>query len=392
VVGGKRESVEILTAVRDFVQEEVSPVANKLEHADEYPKDLVRRMRDLGLFGVAISKEHGGLGLDLTTYALIIMELSRGWMSFAGILNSHFVSAWMIDRFGTEEQKQRYLPRMARGDIRAAISMTEPHAGSDLQAIKTHAVRHGNEYTVQGEKMWCTNGLRAAIVMLLAKTDLRAVPRHKGMTTFIIEKKPNIFQQPGLTIPPLLEKLGYRGIEGTRLLFEGFRTPASSVLGGEEGWGFKQFMAGIELGRINVAARAVGLATASFEAAIDHARRREAFGRPIAQHQAVQLKLADMATRIRASRLLTLEAARKKDAGERADLDAGMAKLFATETAQAAALESMRIHGGVSYLQDLDVERYYRDAPVLIIGEGSNEIQRLVIARRLLEMTDASDY
>jgi alkylation response protein AidB-like acyl-CoA dehydrogenase len=312
-------------------------------------------------------------------------------MSLSGVLNTHFISAWMIKEHGTEEQRRRYLPRMATGELHFAYSMTEPHAGSDVQAIRTRAVRDGDEYVITGQKMWATNGLRSGAVMLLAKTDPDADPPHRGMTAFIVEKEPGAAEQPGLTIPPPLRKPGYKGVESTELVFDGFRTPASSILGGEEreGEGFKQFMGGIELGRVNIAARAVGIAQAAFEAAIRYAQEREAFGKPIAHHQAIQLKLAQMATKIEASRLLMVEAARKKDAGERADLEAGMAKLFATETAEEVALEAMRIHGGYGYSQEYVVERIYRDAPVLILGEGSNEIQQLLIARRLLERYEA---
>jgi butyryl-CoA dehydrogenase len=381
------EQQEIVAAIRTFVERDVVPVASDLEHADEYPTELVETMRELGLFGVTIPEEYGGLGLDLTTYALIQVELSRGWMSLSGVLNTHFISAWMIERFGTAEQRQRYLPRMAGGELHFAYSMTEPHAGSDVQAIRTRAVRDGDEYVITGQKTWATNGLRSSGVMLLAKTDPDADPPHRGMTAFVLEKEPNVHEQPGLTVSKPLRKLGYKGVESTELVFDGFRTPAGSVLGGEgkEGQGFKQFMGGIELGRVNIAARAVGIAQAAFEAAIRYAQEREAFGKPIAHHQAIQLKLAQMATKIEASRLLMLEASRKKDAGERADLEAGMAKLFATETAEEVALEAMRIHGGYGYSQEYPVERLYRDAPVLILGEGSNEIQQLLIARRLLE-------
>ena len=289
--------------------------------------------------------------------------------------------------YGTEEQRERYLPRMATGELRFAYSMTEPHAGSDVQAIRTRAVRDGDEWVIDGRKMWATNGLRAGAVMLLAVTDPDAEPRHRGMTAFVVEKEPGVEEQPGLTIPGTLKKLGYKGVETTELVFDGFRTPGTSVLGGEEGIGrgFAQFMGGIELGRVNIAARAVGIATRAFEEAIRYAQQRETFGKPIAQHQAVQLKLAQMATKIEAARLLTLQAAERKSAGERADLEAGMAKLFATETAEEVALEAMRIHGGYGYSEEFVVERIYRDAPVLILGEGSNEIQQLVIARRLLE-------
>jgi alkylation response protein AidB-like acyl-CoA dehydrogenase len=381
------EQREILATIQAFVERDVLPVASQLEHADEYPTELVETMKELGLFGVTIPEEYGGLGLDLTTYACIQVELSRGWMSLSGVLNTHFISAWMISTHGTEAQRSRYLPRMATGELHFAYSMTEPHAGSDVQAIRTRAVREGDEYVITGQKMWATNGLRSGGVMLLAKTDPGADPPHRGMTAFILEKEPGRAEQPGLTIPAPLRKLGYKGVESTELVFDGFRTPASSVLGGveQEGQGFRQFMGGIELGRVNIAARAVGIAQAAFDAAIRYAQEREAFGKPIAHHQAIQLKLAQMATKIEASRLLMLEAARKKDAGERADLEAGMAKLFATETAEEVALEAMRIHGGYGYSQEYLVERIYRDAPVLILGEGSNEIQQLVIARRLLE-------
>jgi butyryl-CoA dehydrogenase len=378
---------EVVAAVREWVEREVYPVASEYEHADEYPTPLVEDMKRMGLFGVTIPEEYGGLGLDLLTYVLIQIELSRGWMSLSGVMNTHFISAWMIRTYGTDEQRQRYLPRMATGELRFAYSMTEPHAGSDVQAIRTRAVRDGDEYVIKGQKMWATNGLRAGAIMLLAVTDPEAEPRHRGMTAFVLEKEPGRASQPGLEIGPPLRKLGYKGVESVELAFDGLRTPTSSVLGGAAGEnaGFAYFMGGIELGRVNIAARAVGIATRAFEEAIAYAQQREAFGKPIAQHQAVQLKLAQMATKIEAARLLTMQAAEQKNAGERADLEAGMAKLFATETAEEVALEAMRIHGGAGYSQELVVERIYRDAPVLILGEGSNEIQQLVIARRLLE-------
>jgi alkylation response protein AidB-like acyl-CoA dehydrogenase len=381
------ERTEIVAAVRDWVEREVYPVASTYEHADEFPAALVEQMKGLGLFGVTVPQEYGGLGLDLTTYALIQVELSRGWMSLSGVLNTHFISAWMIKTFGTEEQRERYLPRMASGELRSAYSMTEPHAGSDVQAIRTRAVREGDDWVITGQKMWATNGLRAGMLTLLAVTDPDAEPRHRGLTAFVLEKEADVAEQPGLTIPPPLKKLGYKGVESTELIFDGFRAPADAVLGGAAGVGegFKYFMGGVELGRVNIAARAVGIATRAFEEAIRYAQERETFGKPIAQHQAIQLKLAQMATKIEASRLLMTQAAEKKDAGERADLEAGMAKWFATETAEEVALEAMRIHGGYGYSQEFVVERLYRDAPVLILGEGSNEIQQLVIARRLLE-------
>jgi butyryl-CoA dehydrogenase len=384
------EQDEIVAAVRDFVDRELVPAASKLEHADEYPAALIDGMRELGLFALVIPEAYGGLGLDLETYALVNVELSRGWMSLSGVLNGHFVAAWMIEAFGTDAQKERLLPRMARGEVRAAFAMTEPHAGSDLQAIRTVAVRDGDEYVVTGQKTWITNALRAAIVMLLAKTDPAADPPHRGMTTFVVEKEPERSHQTGLVVGPPMEKLGYKGIETCELVFDGFRLPTDAVLGAEEGHGFKQFMAAIELGRINIAARGVGIATAALEAAIRYAKEREAFGRPIAEHQAIQLKLAQMATKIEAARQLTLYAARRKDSGARADLEAAMAKLFASEVAAEVALDAMRVHGGYGYSPEFVVERIYRDAPLLILGEGTNEIQQLVIARRCSSATARS--
>ena len=381
------EQREIVAAVRAFVDRDVIPVASELEHRDEYPAALVRTMRELGLFGTTIPEEYGGLGLGLDTYALIVAELSRGWVTLSGILNGSFIAAAMLRLHGTEEQRARYLPRLASGEVRASFSMTEPHAGSDVQAIRTLAVRDGDDYVITGQKLWVTNGWRSGIVMLLAKTDPHADPPHRGMTGFVIEKEPET-SPPGLQIPmPGLGKLGYRGVESTELVFDGFRTPAASVLGGAEGVGrgFKYFMSGIEVGRVNVAARGVGIAQAALEDALRYAREREAFGKPIAHHQAVQLMIAKMATRAEAARLLTVQAARRKASGERADLEAGMAKLFATEAAQENALDCMRIHGGYGYSVEYRPERYYRDAPLLLIGEGSNEIQQLIIARRLLE-------
>jgi butyryl-CoA dehydrogenase len=381
------EQQDILRTIRDFVDRDVLPNASRYDHADEFPTPLVETMKELGLFGTTIPEEYGGLGLDLVTYALIVKELSRGWISLSGIVNTHFMASFMIKTFGTDEQRDRLLPRMARGEIRSAFSMTEPHAGSDVQAIRTRAVLDGDDYVVNGQKMWVTNGLRADIVMLLAVTDPDAQPRHRGMTTLIVEKEPGVAQMPGLTIPPPLKKLGYKGVESTELVFEGLRVPAGNVLGGSEqvGRGFKQFMAGIELGRVNVAARALGIAESAFENAIRYAQEREAFGKPISNHQLVQAKIAQMGTKIRAAELLILDAAARKETGERADLEAGMAKLFATEIAEEVALDAMRIHGGYGYSQEYPIERLYRDAPLLLIGEGSNEIQQLVIARRLLE-------
>jgi alkylation response protein AidB-like acyl-CoA dehydrogenase len=381
------EQREIVEVIRDFVDRDVLPNASTYDHADEFPEPLVATMREMGLFGVTIPEQYGGLGLDLETYVLVVKELSRGWISLSGVINTHFMAAWMINTYGTDEQKARYLPSMATGELRSAYSMTEPHAGSDVQAIRTRAVREGDEFVISGQKMWVTNGLRAGMVMLLAVTDSDASPRHRGMTAFIVEKEPDVAEQPGLVVPPKLKKLGYKGVESTELVFDGFRTPASSVLGGEEqlGSGFKQFMAAVELGRVNVAARGVGVAECALDVAVRYAREREAFGKPIAQHQAIQLKIAQMATRLRAAELLTRDAARLKSTGARSDLEAGMAKLLATEAALANAMDAMRIHGGYGYSQEYVVERLYRDAPLLILGEGTNEILQLLIARRLIE-------
>ncbi len=383
------EQQEIVATVREFVDRDVIPVASDLDHRDEFPDALVETMKALGLFGTTIPEEYGGLGLGLDTYALILIELSRGWVTLPGIMNGSFIASWMLRNHGTEEQRQAWLPRLATGEVRAAFSMTEPHAGSDVQAIRTTAVRDGDDFVLTGQKMWVTNGWRSGLVMLLAKTDTDAVPAHEGITGFLVEKEPET-EPPGLQIPmPALKKLGYKGVESTELLFDGFRVPATSVLGGEAGvgQGFKYFMSGIEVGRVNVAARGAGLARAALDDALRYAKEREAFGKPIGSHQAVQMMLAKMATRAEASRLLVVQAAQAKARGERADLEAGMAKYFATESAQENALDCMRIHGGYGYSLELRPERYYRDAPLLLIGEGSNEIQQLIIARRLLERT-----
>ena len=381
------EQQEIVAAVREFVDRDVIPVASELDHRDEFPTALVETMKGLGLFGTTIPEAYGGLGLGLDTYALILVELARGWATLPGIMNGSFIASWMLRMHGTEEQRQTLLPKLASAEIRAAFSMTEPHAGTDVQAIRTTAVRDGDEYVISGQKMWVTNGWRSGIIMLLAKTDPAAVPAHTGMTGFIVEKEPETEPQ-GLQIPmPGPKKLGYKGVESTELVFDGFRVPEASVLGGEAGigQGFKYFMSGIEVGRVNVAARGAGLARAALDDALVYAKEREAFGKPIGSHQAVQLMLAKMATRAEAARLLVVQAAQAKARGERADLEAGMAKYFATEAAQENALDCMRIHGGYGYSLEFRPERYYRDAPLLLIGEGSNEIQQLIIARRLLE-------
>jgi len=370
---------EIVGAVRRFVERDVLPVASELEHRNEYPQQLVDRMKELGLFGATIPQEYGGLGLDYTTYAMVVEELCRGWMSLSGVLNTHLILAFLLNAHGTEEQKRRYLPALASGEHRGALCLTEPHAGSDVQRIRTTAVRKGDAYVLNGTKMFITNARTATLYATAAKTDRSADPPYKGISMFVVEKG------PGVTVSRDIAKLGYKGIETCEVCFEDCTVPAANLIGGKEGEGFRQVMSGLEVGRINIAARAVGVARAAFECAIRYAQQREAFGKPICQHQAIQLKLADMATKIEAARLLTHHAAAKKDRGERCDLEAGMAKLFASETCEEVSLEAMRILGGYGYTQEFPVERYYRDAPLMIIGEGTNEIQRLVIARQLLE-------
>jgi alkylation response protein AidB-like acyl-CoA dehydrogenase len=378
------EQRDIVDVVRQFTDEQIVPVASKLEHDDVFPDEIVAGLRELGLFGFTIPEEYGGLGLDLTTYALAVSELARGWMSISGIINTHFIVANMLMRDGTDEQKQRFLPRMATGELRCAFSMTEPECGSDVQAIRATAVRDGDDYLVNGQKMWVTNGLRSGLVALLVKTDPAADPPHRGMSCLLVEKTPCESSEGGLTIPPQLEKLGYKGVETTELVFADHRVPAANLLGGTEGHGFAQMMSGVEVGRVNVAARGVGVAQRAFDIAIRYAQEREAFGRPIARHQGIQFKLAEMATKIEAARLLMLSAARKKDAGERSDVEAGMAKLYASEICHEVVEDAFRIHGGYAYSKEYEIERLYRDAPMLLIGEGTSEIQKLIIARGLL--------
>jgi alkylation response protein AidB-like acyl-CoA dehydrogenase len=370
---------EIVSTVRRFVEREVMPVASELEHRDEYPHALVDRLKELGLFGATIPPEYGGLGLDVSTYAMVVEELCRGWMSLSGVLNTHLMLAFMLKTHGTDEQKERYLPAMATGSERGALCLTEPHAGSDVQRIRTTATRDGDDYVLNGSKMFITNARYGTLYAIAAKTDTHADPPYRGMSMFVGEKG------PGLTVSRDLKKLGYKGLETCEVNFEDYRVPVGNLLGGEEGKGFFQVMSGLEVGRINIAARAVGVGRAAFEQAIKYAQERETFGKPIAEHQAIQLKLADMATKLEAARLLTYQAAEKKDRGDRCDLEAGMAKLFASEACLEIATEAMRILGGYGYTQEFPVERYFRDAPLLIIGEGTNEIQRLVIARQLLQ-------
>jgi alkylation response protein AidB-like acyl-CoA dehydrogenase len=383
----------ICEMVRQFADEQIIPNAEHYDHEDEFPEPIVEQMKELGLFGVTIPEEYDGMGLDLTTYAMIVEELSRGWISISGIVNTHFIGSYLLMKFGTEEQKQKYLPRMATGEIRAAFSLSEPELGSDVQAIKTSAKKvSDDQYEINGQKMWVTNGLRSTLVFTLVKTDPTAEPKYKGMTCFICEKEAGVSENTGdyagLTVPPQIKKMGYKGVESTELVFDGYRTPADSILGGEDaglGKGFGQMMDALELGRVNVAARGVGIAQRALELALRYSQERRTFGKPIAQHQAIQFKLADMATQVDAARLLTHRAARLKDAGERSDIEAGMAKLFASEAGHFCVEQSLRIHGGYGYSKEYEIERLYRDAPLLLIGEGTSEIQRMVIGRKLLQ-------
>jgi alkylation response protein AidB-like acyl-CoA dehydrogenase len=386
------EQRAITEMVRQFVDEQVIPIAEEHDHEDKFPDAVVEQMKELGLFGVTIPEEYGGMGLDLTTYAMIVEELSRGWISVSGIVNTHFIGSYLLMKFGTDEQKEKYLPKMATGEVRAAFSLSEPGLGSDVAAITTRAKKDGDHWVINGTKMWVTNGLRAGLVFLLAKSDPDADPPHKGMTCFICEKEPgaseNSGDYKGLTVPPKIKKMGYKGVESTELVFEDYRCPSANVLGGEEAGvnkGFPQMMDALEVGRVNVAARGVGLGQRALELALRYSQERRTFGKPIAQHQAIQFKLAEMGTKVEAARLLTIKAARMKDAGERSDLEAGMAKLFASEAAKEVVEEALRIHGGYGYSKEYEIERLYRDAPLLLIGEGTSEIQKMVIGRTLLK-------
>lgn len=370
----------IIAEVQRFVDREVIPVARELEHDDIYPFDLIDKLKQLGVFSTTIPETYGGLGFDLVTYVQIVEELARGWMSLAGIVNTHVLVAYMIAAHGTEEQRRYFLPLMAEGDKRGGLCISEAGAGSDVQAITMTAVRDGENYVLNGSKLWVTNGVHASIFAVLARTTTTAQPPYRGMSVFLVEKG-----TPGLVASRTFEKLGYKGVETAELVFDAVRVPAANLLGDSEGEGFKHAMSGLEVGRINVAARAIGLAQAAFNDSIKYAQQRATFGKPIAQHQAIQLKLADMATKIEAARLLLQKAAQKKDLGERCDLEAGMAKLFASEMCQEVTLDALRIHGGFGYTKEFNVERYYRDAPFMLVGEGTSEIQRLVIARQLLE-------
>jgi alkylation response protein AidB-like acyl-CoA dehydrogenase len=383
------EQRAITEMVRQFVDNEVIPIAEEYDHEDKFPEPVVEQMRELGLFGVTIPEEYGGMGLDLTTYAMIVEELSRGWISVSGIVNTHFIGSYLLITFGTDEQKEYFLPRMATGELRAAFSLSEPEVGSDVQGIKSVARRtEAGDWELNGQKMWVTNGLMSGVVFVLMKHDPKADPPYKGMTCFITEKEPGASENPGLTIPPKIKKMGYKGVESTELVYDGYRCPPERILGGAEaglGKGFVQMMDALEVGRVNVAARGVGIAQRALELALAYSQQRKAFGREIARHQAIQFKLADMATKVEAARLLTLKAARMKDAGQRSDLEAGMAKLFASETGKEVVEDAFRIHGGYGYSKEYEIERLYRDAPLLLIGEGTSEIQRMVIGKKLLE-------
>ena len=369
----------ILDSVDRFLDRHVKPVALKLEHDDIYPDEIVERMKELGLFGATIPEEYGGLSLRPSTYAKMIERISTVWMSLTGIINSHLIMAYIVTKTGTEEQKAAFLPRFASGELRGGLALTEPDCGTDLQAVRTVARRDGDDYVINGTKTWISNGIHGSCFALLVKTDPTAQPRHKGMSMFLAEKG------PGFQVSRKLEKLGYKGIDSAELIFEDYRIPADRLIGGVEGRGMACAISGLELGRVNVAARGVGVAQAALDESVKYSQQRKTFGKPIHEHQAVAMKLADMATRVAAARLLVQQAANALDRGERCDYEAGMAKLFASEAAVENAMDAMRIHGGYGYSKEFVVERLYRDAPLLCIGEGTNEIQRIIIAKRLIE-------
>ncbi|MDJ0655631.1 MAG: acyl-CoA dehydrogenase family protein [Xanthomonadales bacterium] len=370
---------DMLEAIGRWVEKEVRPIAREFDQADEYPAELVEQMKELGLFGATISPEYGGLGLSATGYARIVSRICEVWMAPTGIFNSHLIMASCVERAGTEAQKQKYLPRFASGELRGGIGLTEPNAGTDLQRIRTVARRDGDDYVINGTKTWISNGIKGNCLAVLVKTDPEADPPHKGMSLFLCEKG------PGFSVGKKLKKLGYRSIDSAELVFEDFRISSDQLIGGVEGRGFQQTAGGLELGRINVAARGVGMARGSLALALAYAKERQTFGKPICQHQAIQLKLADMSTRAEAAALLVEEAARRYDTGQRCDLEAGRAKLFASEAALENSTEAMRIFGGYSYSTEYEIERFYRDAPLMCIGEGTNEIQRIIIAKQLIE-------
>ncbi|HWE20536.1 MAG TPA: acyl-CoA dehydrogenase family protein [Hyphomicrobiaceae bacterium] len=374
------DEAPLLAAIDRWCDKEIKPIVKAYDHADRYPAETVEQMKELGLFGATIAPEHGGLGLPAGTYAKIVMRISRDWMAITGIFNSHLMLALAIEKFGTPAQREAWLPRLARGEVRGGLALTEPDAGTDLQAIRTTARRQpGGSYVINGTKTWISNGIEGNCVALLVKTDPEAQPRYKGMSLFIAPKG------PGFTVGRKLEKLGYKSIDSAELVFEDYRLSAGHLIGGAEGQGFIQATGGLELGRINVAARGVGVAEGALQLATEYAQVRKTFGKPICEHQAIQLKLGEMATRARAARLLTLDAAAAFDRGERCDMEAGMAKYFASEAALENSIESLRIHGGYGYSKEFDVERLYRDAPLMCIGEGTNELQRIIIAKQWIK-------
>ena len=379
----------ILDAIHTFVEKEIIPVANELEHADQYPQAIVDGLKELGVFGLMIPEEYGGLGESLLTYALVVEEIARGWMPVSGVINTHFIVAYMLMQHGTQEQKDKYLPRMATGEVRGAFSMSEPGVGSDVAGITSKAVRDGDGWSLTGQKMWLTNGGSSTLVAVLVRADEDAAEGasvYKKMSTFLIEKESGFGEvRPGLTIPGKIEKMGYKGVDTTELIMDGLKLSNDDLLGGETGKGFYQMMDGVEVGRVNVAARAAGLGLRAFELAIDYAQQRETFGKAIAEHQAVAFRLADMATKVEVAHAMMVNAARKKDSGERNDMESGMAKYIASEFCKEIVEDSFRIHGGYGYSKEYEIERLYREAPMLLIGEGTADIQRMIIARRLLE-------
>jgi alkylation response protein AidB-like acyl-CoA dehydrogenase len=377
---------EILSTVRSFVDKEIIPKAQELEHGDIYPQQIVDGLKELGIFGLMIPEEYGGLGESLLTYALVVEEIARGWMSVSGVINTHFIVAYMVLQHGTQEQKERLLPRMATGEVRGAFSMSEPGLGSDVAGIRTKAVKQADgTYVIDGQKMWLTNGGSSTLVAALVRTDEGAEKAHQNLTTFLIEKPAGFGEVlPGLTIPGKIDKMGYKGVDTTELVFDGFTASADDILGGTPGRGFSQMMDGVEVGRVNVAARACGISIRAFELAIAYAQQRETFGKPIAQHQAIAFQLAEMATKVEASHTMMVRAARLKDSGERNDVEAGMAKLIASEYCAEVTTQSFRIHGGYGYSKEYEIERLMREAPFLLIGEGTSEIQKTIISRGLL--------
>lgn len=377
---------EILSTVRQFVDREIIPVATKLEHADEYPSEIIEQLKDLGIFGLTIPEEFGGLGESLLTYALVVEEIARGWMSVSGVINTHFIVAYMIMQHGTPEQQAKYLPRMATGEVRGAFSMSEPGLGSDVAAVSTRANRQSDgSYEITGQKMWVTNGGTSTLVAVLARTDEGHDVPHRNLTAFLVEKEPGFGEiAPGVTVPGKLSKMGYKGVETTELIFTGHRIAADQVLGGEPGRGFAQMLDGVEVGRVNVGGRAVGMANRAFELAVEYAQQRETFGKPIAQHQAIAFRLAEMATKVEAAHAMVVRAAKKKDSGQRNDVEAGMAKLLASEYCNEVVEASFRIHGGYGYSTEFEIERIYREAAFMLIGEGTSDIQKQIIAKNLL--------